>query len=159
MNNNQGPGLGDLHRWKDKYTEFEKWECDYKKSNNPFCVWRVISMCSEEKMPLPEWVTNYLREVSLKFTGMALGIVEENEDKRSQELVYEALGMNKKRGPINYYEAYKKRINEIEIFLEIRKMVIYTNGKGIQKATKEVAKEKGVCYETAREIWYRLKKE
>jgi hypothetical protein len=43
----------------------------WQKSGNPFFVWRAVALCTEYKMPLPDWITNYLSDVAQRMTSDA----------------------------------------------------------------------------------------
>jgi hypothetical protein len=65
----------------------------YEESKNPLLFWEALEVCLDEKLPIPDWVSNYFKESASKL--LELSNKREQSNKRTASEVYNALGMNK----------------------------------------------------------------
>jgi hypothetical protein len=69
---------------------------DWTQTSNPLCAWGAIKICATNKLPIPEWVTDYLAGAADRMLS-----AETAESKDARAVLPKILGFPSKRGPGN----------------------------------------------------------
>jgi hypothetical protein len=69
---------------------------DWTQTSNPLCAWEAIKICATNKLPIPEWVTDYLAGAADRMLS-----AETAESKDARAVLPKILGFPSKRGPGN----------------------------------------------------------
>jgi hypothetical protein len=113
----------------------------YEESKNPLIFWEVLQVCLDEKLPIPDWVSNYFRESATKLIELADR--QEKSGQRAAFEVYRALGM-KKPGSGNIFTQFQRQRREQKVIWKILDKAEFDDEgeiKNIVKLLKDVTKE------------------
>jgi hypothetical protein len=138
----------------------------YKESRNPLLVWQALELCLDEKYPMPDWISDYLKEVASALLDLPKKRDELKKPSAEKSLpraafdVCKALGMSQP-GSTDIFSNYLIYNRNQEIVSRVCGLIVRETSQGIEdhakvtRAMETIAQEMKVEYSTVMDLYYK----
>ena len=131
----------------------------YEENQNPLLLWEALKLCLDTKYPIPDWVSGYFSDVASKFLKLADITKRKSLDKKVEDEVFNALGMEEHPSK-NIFTNYSNLQRNREIISDYYQLILVDEDdkvrdkKGHNNAVKAVAKKWNVSISQINKLIY-----